>query len=132
MNRACLVCGKAGPTPRCPEHAGSLRGIKVSCIECGQPAVLGTWCTTHTPKPDEEKRAEYRKAYRDPSYHRERQAAVNRAKGFCERCGRATALQCDHIVPLRDGGTNTRANLQMLCTTCHTAKTTADRRRRAM
>ncbi len=29
----------------------------------------------------------------------------------------------DHIVPLRDGGTNDDANLQCLCASCHSRKT---------
>lgn len=41
--------------------------------------------------------------------------------------------QVDHRVPLEQGGSNDDANLQLLCTTCHEAKTTgeAGKRRRA-
>lgn len=31
--------------------------------------------------------------------------------------------QCDHIVPLRDGGQNRESNLQLICRQCHAAKT---------
>ena len=40
----------------------------------------------------------------------------------CAGCGRPATL-VDHIVPLNDGGTNERSNLQPLCARCHNAKT---------
>ena len=41
---------------------------------------------------------------------------------WCRRCpGQATEV--DHIVPLADGGTNRRENLQPLCHECHSWKT---------
>ena len=50
----------------------------------------------------------------------------------CRRCagrGRVTAATLvDHILPLRDGGTNDRENLQPLCLDCHAVKTQADLR----
>lgn len=36
----------------------------------------------------------------------------------------------DHVVPLWDGGTNDRSNLQGVCVTCHGAKTGAEARAR--
>jgi len=99
-------------------------------VECGQPATTGPHCDTHKPRPDESRRASYRQAYRDPNYHRERQGALNRANGRCERCGSPGPLECDHIIALRDGGTNARANLIILCRPCHQAKTRNDRRNR--
>lgn len=100
-------------------------------MECGAAIIGGPYCDAHKPRPKEQDRGAYRAGYRDPAYYRERQAALNRAKGSCERCGvRPQRVEVDHIVPLRDGGTNTRANLQVLCLPCHHAKTRADRRRR--
>lgn len=44
----------------------------------------------------------------------------------CERWGRvAAATEVDHIVPLSEGGTNERENLQPLCHECHSRKTAA-------
>ena len=36
----------------------------------------------------------------------------------------------DHVVPLWDGGTNDRSNLQGVCVTCHGAKTVVEARTR--
>lgn len=69
------------------------------------------------------------KVYGSPEYKRNREAARRRANGHCEQCGcRHARLQCDHITPKSDGGTNSPGNLQMLCTgpgtcRCHEKKT---------
>lgn len=132
IRSACLVCGRPIPTgsSRCPEHAETKYRTRSSCVECGTPIIGGPYCEAHKPRPRESSRASYRAGYRDPNYHREKQAALTRAKGACERCGSGGRLEVDHIVPLRDGGANTRANLQVLCQPCHKAKTRVDRRRR--
>ena len=133
IGSACLVCGCRIPvgTSRCEEHAETKYRTRSSCVECGAPIMGGPYCEAHKPRPKERDRAAYRSGYRDPNYHREKQAALTRSKGACERCGdTAGRREVDHIVPLRDGGANTRANLQVLCQACHKAKTRVDRRRR--
>lgn len=135
IRSACLVCGVPIPTgqSRCAEHLGIKYRQKSSCVECGASITGGPYCDAHEPKRPEASRAKYRSAYRDPKYHREKQAALTRSRGACELCGRSvTRLEVDHIIPLRDGGTNTRANLQVLCQPCHQAKTRRDRRRRRL
>lgn len=43
--------------------------------------------------------------------------------GFaCVACGSSERLCIDHIMPRRRGGTNDRANLQVLCAPCNTSK----------
>lgn len=133
IGSACLVCGTRIPagTSRCQEHADTKYRTRSSCVECGAPIIGGPYCEAHVKRPDESTRAAYRQGYRDPKYHREKQAAKTRAKGACERCGHPSdRLQVDHIVPLRDGGRNERGNLQVLCVPCHEVKTRGDRRRR--
>jgi 5-methylcytosine-specific restriction enzyme A len=45
----------------------------------------------------------------------------------CLRNGRlAAAVEVDHIIPLRRGGTDDVRNLQGLCHDCHAAKTKAE------
>jgi len=39
---------------------------------------------------------------------------------MCRDIGKTTLASCvDHIIPIRDGGTDARDNLQSLCATCH-------------
>ena len=46
----------------------------------------------------------------------------------CVHCGKAGALECDHIVPLDKGGDPyDKANLQSLCRGCHVDKSRTDR-----
>jgi len=48
----------------------------------------------------------------------------------CRREGRVCAWdELDHIVPLREGGTNERSNLQGLCYDCHRVKSAEESRR---
>jgi len=54
-------------------------------------------------------------------------AATLRELGFLPR---QSLWQLDHIVPLIDGGTHERANLQTLCVPCHRKKTAEEARRR--
>jgi 5-methylcytosine-specific restriction enzyme A len=45
----------------------------------------------------------------------------------CLEAGRTTAAtEVDHVLPLRQGGTHSRANLQSMCHPCHMAKTQGD------
>lgn len=55
----------------------------------------------------------------------------DRDQGRCQSCTRKVgiggeAYQYDHIVPLIAGGAHSEANLQLLCTDCHKAKTRED------
>lgn len=43
----------------------------------------------------------------------------------CCRCPEPSTI-CDHIVPLFEGGTDDRANLQGMCAPCHKDKTAAE------
>lgn len=76
----------------------------------------------------------YRAHYATAEYRRNRLLAYERAHGHCEnpRCGVTlpAGSSCDHIVPLRDGGSDALDNLQWLCPACVRAKNRADKRRR--
>jgi 5-methylcytosine-specific restriction endonuclease McrA len=67
--------------------------------------------------------------YGDPVYKRNRAAAKRRAGGRCEDCGHPHGrLQCDHIIPVSQGGGHQLANLAMRCVgegscKCHERKT---------
>jgi 5-methylcytosine-specific restriction protein A len=57
-------------------------------------------------------------------------AQVLREEEYCQGCGRwrDDRDHVDHIVPLSQGGTNDRENLQRLCLSCHSRKTMGENR----
>lgn len=67
--------------------------------------------------------AHHRKHFRGKVAHHLRMQTFHRADYQCQACGaRGKRLECDHIVPLEDGGASTLDNLQALCRDCHLAK----------
>jgi len=50
-------------------------------------------------------------------------ARVLAEEPVCRACGIARATDVDHILPRRRGGTDARDNLQALCHSCHSQKT---------
>ena len=59
---------------------------------------------------------------------------ILRRDGFvcipCKTQGRIKlATEVDHIVPMFEGGSDAKANLQAICTECHKAKTQAEAHR---
>lgn len=129
--KACGVCGARVPTGhgRCENCRGRSGRHPISCRVCG---ILSpkSYCPEHEPdwknRPEKERteKQPWRSGYRDPAYYKERQAALRRAGGACENCGRSDLpLECDHIVPLSKGGVNHRDNMRILCQTCHRLKT---------
>ena len=80
-------------------------------------------------------------AYRDPLYHKHKAQRYKLAGGCCEDCSQPVGKgewECDHLVPLSQGGTNEIENLRIRCTLprfgaprgCHGLKTRHDRRER--
>lgn len=132
FSRPCSRCGARMVEGVCP--ACSTVPRRSSCAECGAPTDGARYCAAHEHLAGEAgrlARQPYRHTYSDPEYRRGRAAALHRAGGTCERCGRSAAhLQVDHIVPLRDGGSNARDNLQALCWACHQEKSRSDKRKR--
>ena len=69
------------------------------------------------------------------SWHRLRKRIFTRDKYICKACGESVhdrgrkdelTAHCDHIKPVADGGTNEESNLQTLCASCHSVKTSQD------
>jgi 5-methylcytosine-specific restriction protein A len=141
IGRACRICGQRinGRSATCDNCSGKAFRTQTSCRVCGVKGPT-SYCETHyqealaaraMPTKEREERQPWRRAYRDPAYHRERQGALKRARGACERCGRSDIkLEVDHVVALSRGGKNERGNLVVLCVMCHRAKTAHDRRSR--
>ncbi|MDE0658047.1 MAG: HNH endonuclease [Gammaproteobacteria bacterium] len=64
---------------------------------------------------------------RGAQWRRVRRHVLERDGYACCRCGRrGVRLEVDHVVPLKDGGTDDLSNLQTLCKPCHAAKTRAE------
>jgi 5-methylcytosine-specific restriction endonuclease McrA len=70
--------------------------------------------------------------YGSAGYRRNRDLARRRAAGYCEQCQhRHGRLQCDHVIPVSQGGGHAVANLRMLCAgpgscQCHEKKTAGE------
>ena len=59
-----------------------------------------------------------------------RLAVFRRDRFRCRKCNRAGRLECDHVVPMREGGDQWgMGNLQALCRSCHIRKTAGENRR---
>jgi len=69
------------------------------------------------------------RTYGDPTYRRNRAAVRRRSGGRCEivengrQCGSRDHVQCDHIIPVTQGGTHAMENLRDTCGPHHRAKT---------
>lgn len=76
-----------------------------------------------------EKRARDKLVYQDPEYKRNKKIIRRRSGGCCEvikdgrPCGSRDRVQCDHIIPLSQGGTHHLGNLRDACKPCHDKKT---------
>ena len=51
-----------------------------------------------------------------------RQRVWQRYGGQCAECGAKQYLEFDHIIPVAKGGSNTDANVQLLCRACNLKK----------
>jgi 5-methylcytosine-specific restriction protein A len=93
-------------------------------------------CTSDTAKPTKARASKTTTAYRGgsadvrmPGYTRmKRNERIRERDGYiCQMCRRPTAKgEVDHIVALKDGGTEVDANCQLLCVECHKDKTAKD------
>lgn len=95
-----------------------MRKLASACLEPGCPAIVRTArCPVHTRdiRPNAAQRG-YGSAWEHIRLE------VLRQEPYCRKCG-APSMTVDHIVPLRQGGTNARYNLQALCKRCHDSKT---------
>jgi 5-methylcytosine-specific restriction endonuclease McrA len=55
---------------------------------------------------------------------REWRNACDRWGNKCLRCGATERLTCDHVVPIKHGGRSDIGNLQLLCCSCNSIKST--------
>lgn len=101
-----------------------------SYLGCPHSTTVGSYCNKHR-KHHEQQRILQRRAYErirnrptaaQRGYNAEWQrirAQVKRQQPYCARCGTKSTTEIHHRLPLSQGGTNDRANLIGLCTSCH-------------
>lgn len=135
FSRPCRACGRRAEPGQayCPacRSEGALRPS--SCRVCGLRTAGGPYCPEHSLEAERLATQPWRRAYSDPAYQHNRKARYHLAGGRCEACGVTLTAdwECDHLTPLRDGGTHAVENLRAHCRECHRKKTAADRRRRS-
>ena len=106
--------------------ADGLRLRSVCCRFCLAPALPGTdLCHYHSSEEFRLVRQPQRAGYRFPAYRRARRAAIKRAGGRCEVCGRELERKLNGDVVCEahhrdcDPTHNTAANLLIVCPACH-------------
>ena len=57
--------------------------------------------------------------HRNSLNHKERRFIFQRDGFKCTKCGKKDMLEVHHIIPVSEGGTNEKTNLQTLCVQCH-------------
>ncbi len=86
------------------------------CMDC--PAIIARGPRCHLCKAKRRTEGRPWEASRNETYYR--------AWGRCNQCRKPITMgemECDHIVPIARGGSDSMENLQALCVTCHKAKT---------
>ena len=105
------------------------------CIEPGCPRLTsqGPRCPGHARAYEQGRRAHRREAPSTRAAARLRRQVQSQGGAECAHCYRwhpAASIEVDHILPLRDGGTDTDGNVQPLCRRHHVEKTTWENRAR--
>ncbi len=96
-----------------------MKGFMKVCGEPGCPTLVEVgYCEQHT-----------RRGLHGSRRDRLRRVVLAQQGGVCAICGRVPARPVlDHVVPLKDGGTDDGENLQVLCANpCHRDKTVEER-----
>ena len=105
-----------------------MRPFKKPCLEPGCPGLAAAGksrCVTH------ERAGAVRKAASRKVSRRVARQVKRLGGGRCAACGRFGHVHVDHVIGLKEGGTDSLENLQLLCTDCHRSKTVAAARARA-
>lgn len=90
-----------------PAQARSAAVVLRPCIDCGRLIESGSRCPTHELPRD-----------RGARWKRLRRIVFATKGGECWRCG-GPATEVDHVVPIRDGGTDRLDNLRPVCSKCN-------------
>jgi len=113
-------------TPPAPLNSAAfhLQVVARPCLDCGTPSPR-TPCPGCTPAREAQRPPRRAKGRYDTKWLKLR-ALVIRQKPWCAVCFSpgtpANPLTGDHVVALANGGRNVRANVQVLCLACNSAK----------
>lgn len=102
IQRACVTCGKPGPTSYCPEH---------------EPKA---WATSDRAS---------RQTISGSANQKRRRRILEELLYCCHVCGQvgnAEDLEVDHVIPLGEGGADEDHNLAPIHKDCHREKTAAE------
>lgn len=118
---ACKRAGPHKPPKTCALCGGTFRGKNGRRDQpyCSQECYWISLRTERYPVAREGRR-------RHNFTHRQRRLILERDDYRCVRCGATEGLECDHVLPIWNGGTNAIDNGQTLCVPCHDGKTRAD------
>jgi 5-methylcytosine-specific restriction endonuclease McrA len=89
--------------------------LTTRCLNCGR-RTTGSRCPTCTRRHDD---WQARRKIANGWQWGELRRRVHERDQACVRCGSHRRLQVHHRMPLRDGGSNELANLELLCHRCH-------------
>lgn len=110
--RTCRRCGHVNAPGVIEPYASGPHYAKLLCAQCG-----AFWDNVGKPDSDPTK-------HRRPKAHLELVAEYSR--GYCEMCNRKESslrkpnhLVAHHVHEFKDGGTNDRANIWIVCDRCH-------------
>ena len=102
--------------------------------QCPELVPIGTThCTAHRRADYQRKDSqrsdaelERRKVYQSARWRKVRSIVLNRDP-LCRSCRRAASRECDHVVPVAQGGAEWDTdNMQGLCSPCHSRKTATE------
>ena len=87
------------------------------CLDCSELTTNGTRCIPCSRAQERRRNQQpHRAMYRDPVYKSYVKASS------CAKCGAVDDLTVDHIIAIKQGGTNDPSNYQTLCRSCNSSK----------
>jgi len=117
------------------DDRGSLNAVDIedvaSALDCDEEAVQAILREMQGRVIDGDRICEWRRYQAPSNLHRQsaevwmvtRQRIFTRDDSTCQYCGaRGVALECDHVIPVAEGGSNDDSNLVTACRDCNRAK----------
>ncbi|THA41826.1 hypothetical protein E6W17_02760 [Streptomyces sp. A1547] len=105
------------PYSMCPRHK-KLHPLGVPCTICASTANTTGNSRGKRKHPSKNTRTPGRYDYQ---WQKVRAEAV-RLQPYCSFCGTSNDLTGDHLLPLKEGGSNTVDNVRVLCRQCNTRR----------